>query len=120
MRQSRSCSNGASRFTVALLSTPLILFFCLASVAAKHTTAPTPLLNGGQPVDWWFVFKFNAEALPGCGGAAQRACLFGGTVQTYKRFSQQFAFASSGDHTLQQGAGCVGDTTTDPLGATFS
>jgi len=120
MRQNRSCSNGASRFTVALLSTPLILFLCLASVGAKHATAPTPLLNSGQPVDWWFVFKFNAEALPGCGGAAQRACLFGGTVQTYKRFSQQFAFASSGDHTLQQGAGCVGDTTTDPLGATFS
>jgi hypothetical protein len=53
-------------------------------------------------------------------GTAQRACPFGGKVQTYKHFSQQFAYASSADHKLQQGGGCVGDTTTDPLGATFN
>ena len=44
--------------------------------------------------------------------------LFGGTVQSYE-FSQQFAFASSVDHDLQAGAGCAGDTTNDPVGATF-
>jgi hypothetical protein len=32
---------------------------------------------------------------------------------------QQFVFASSADSTLRQGSGCAGDTTTDPLGATF-
>jgi len=69
-------------------------------------------------VDWWFVFKFNAESFPGCSGA-QRTCAFGGTVQRYKYFGQQFLFASGADHTLQQGGGCIGDTTTDPLGATF-
>jgi hypothetical protein len=76
------------------------------------------LLKTGQPVDWWFAFKFNAESFPGCGDAL-RACLFGGAVQQYRTFSQQFAYASSANHELQQGAGCVGDTTTDPLGATF-
>jgi hypothetical protein len=84
------------------------------------TTTPVPLLKVGQPVDWWFVFKFNAGSFPGCGGTDQRSCPFGGTVQSYKQFSQQFAFASSADHKLQQGGGCAGDTTVDPLGATFS
>jgi hypothetical protein len=92
----------------------------VVSMAAPPATAPTPLLKTGQPVDWWFVFKFNTDSFPACGGTAQRACLFGGTAQTYKSFGQQFAFASSANHTLQQGSGCAGDTTTDPLGATFN
>ena len=70
-------------------------------------------------MNWWFVFKFNSQTYPDCGGA-QRTCLFGGTVQPYKSYGQQFAFASSLDGTLRQGGGCVGDTTTDPLGATFA
>jgi hypothetical protein len=81
--------------------------------------APTPLLSAGQPVDWWFVFKFNAGAFPACAGGAQRACPFGGTVQPYDHFSQQFAYASSLNHTLQEGGGCLGDATADPVGATF-
>ena len=84
--------------------------------------APMPLLKTAHPVDWWFVFKFNAEVLPGCGASASRACLFGGTVQTtpsYKNFSQQFAYSSSEHSALQAGSSCLGDTTTDPLGATF-
>jgi hypothetical protein len=80
---------------------------------------PAPLLSSGNAVDWWFVFKFNSETLPGCGGAAQRACIFGGTVQPYNNFGQQFAYASSANHNLQSGGGCVGDTLTDPIGATF-
>jgi hypothetical protein len=80
--------------------------------------APAPLLGTGQPVDWWFVFKFNAESFPACGGA-QRTCAFGGTVERYKSFSQQFVFASSTDPALQPGGGCIGDTSADPLGATF-
>ncbi len=83
-------------------------------------TAPTPLLSSTQAVDWWFAFKFNAASLPGCGGTAQRTCTFGGTVQPYHEFSQQFAYASSANHTLQQGDGCIGDTTADPVGATFN
>jgi len=83
-------------------------------------TTPTPLLTSTQAVDWWFAFKFNAEAMPGCGGTAQRVCTFGGTVQPYHEFSQQFAYASSANHTLQQGDGCIGDTTADPVGATFN
>lgn len=81
---------------------------------------PTPLLKAGQPVQWWFVFKFNAAAFPGCTDVAQPACPFGGTVQSYDHFSQQFAYASSIDHTLQKGGGCVGDSTMDPVGATFN
>ncbi len=117
MRQARS-----SRLLRLLL--PLLMLLCIASLAAQQPAAPAPapapapLLKTGQPVDWWFAFKFNAESFPGCGDAL-RACLFGGAVQQYRTFSQQFAYASSANHELQQGAGCVGDTTTDPLGATF-
>jgi hypothetical protein len=87
--------------------------------AAPEALAPVPLLKSGQPVDWWFVFKFNAESFPECGGP-QRTCAFGGTVKSYDSFGQQFAFASSANGTLRQGSGCVGDSTTDPLGATFA
>ncbi|HUI85156.1 MAG TPA: deoxyribonuclease II family protein [Candidatus Binatia bacterium] len=81
-------------------------------------TVPSPLLQKGRPVDWWFVFKFNSAVFPGCGGGASRSCPFGGQVQTYKG-SQQFVYASSESPTLQQGNGCAGDTTGDPVGATF-
>ncbi len=82
-------------------------------------TSPVPLLKAGQPVDWWFVFKFNSQTLPQCADGVQRTCAFGGTVQPYRQFGQQFAFASSVDHKLQPGGGCVGDSTADPVGATF-
>jgi hypothetical protein len=78
-----------------------------------------PLLATGHPVDWWFVFKLNSAVFPGCGGTATRACLFGGKVQDYQHFSQQFVYASSETRRLQPGSGCVGDTTQDPVGATF-
>jgi hypothetical protein len=76
-------------------------------------------LQKGRPVDWWFVFKLNSAIFPGCGTGATRACRFGGDVQSYKHFGQQFVFASSENPTLQQGTGCAGDTTDDPIGATF-
>jgi hypothetical protein len=81
--------------------------------------APYPMLTKGHPVAWWFVFKFNASAFPGCGSSATRACPFGGSPQAYSSFGQQFAYASSDAPTLQQGDGCTGDTTSDPVGATF-
>jgi len=80
---------------------------------------PTPLLARGHPVTWWFVFKFNSSVFPGCGGGATRTCPFGGEVQNYKAFSQRFIYASSEVHTLQEGNDCAGDTTADPIGATF-
>lgn len=86
--------------------------------AAGDEAAPAPLLEKGHPVAWWFVFKFNAHAFPGCGDNETRACPFGGQVQNYV-FSQQFVYASSDADTLRKGAGCMGDATTDPVGATF-
>jgi hypothetical protein len=89
--------------------------------AHLHTAAgaPVPLLKEGQSAEWWFVFKFNTATLPGCADSVARTCPFGGAVQPYKHFSQQFAFASNRHHALQQGGGCLGDATTDPVGATF-
>jgi hypothetical protein len=81
--------------------------------------APTPLLAQGQPVDWWFIFKFNAGSFPGCGDGSKREGLFGGQVKDYKYFSQQYVYASSEEPALQKGTGCVGTSLTDPLGATF-
>jgi len=79
---------------------------------------PRPLVSAGHPVDWWFVFKFNTASFPNCAGTAKRACIFGGTVQDYK-FGQQYVLASSEDPALKMGGGCAGDTTKDPIGATF-
>src|SRR6266704_2748247 len=62
-----------------------------ASVSAQGF--PAPLLAKQHPVDWWFVFKFNSATFPGC-GMTTRTCLFGGDVQTYRNFSQQFVYAS--------------------------
>ena len=91
----------------------------VSCLSAQNTVAPVPLLASGQPVNWWFVFKFNSQSFPGCGGGFERECPFGGTVQRYSSFSQQFLFASSTNGSLQQGVGCAGDTIADPVGATF-
>jgi hypothetical protein len=48
-----------------------------------------------------------------------RQCIFGGDVQNYKAFGQQFVYASSENPSLQKGSGCTGDTVNDPVGATF-
>ena len=105
--------------TPHLFARLLLLMCCIAAVAGTPADIPAPLLNKGQPVDWWFVFKFNTSSMPGCSEGAQRSCAFGGTLQSSKLFSQQFAFASSADPKLQQGSGCIGESITDPLGATF-
>ncbi len=88
---------------------------------AQNATAPAPLLEKGKPsVDWWFVFKFNTKSFPGCAGGAQRQCIFGGDVQEYTRsgFGQQFIYTSKGVQ-FKKGNTCLGDTTKDPVGATF-
>lgn len=106
------------------LAIVLVLISLLPATTIHHpkltpaaVSVPSPLLGHQHPVDWWFVFKLNASKFPDCGGAA-RACPFGGTVETYK-VGQQYAFASSESPTLKQGAGCAGDTGSDPIGATF-
>lgn len=98
----------------------------------QQSSVPMPYLKKGHPVEWWFVFKFNAATFSGCGGScpqrgcvsggsgAQRVCISGGTVQNYEEgYSQQYVYASSEDSVLQKGTGCIGDTLTDPVGATF-
>lgn len=103
----------------------LVLFTILSAYshhlgyAADSEGAPLPLLAKGHPVDWWFVFKFNSKVFPGCGGGATRTCPFGGSVQNYKMFGQQFVYASSESPSLQEGSGCAGDTTAEPINATF-
>lgn len=92
------------------------LLACTVSLAAQ----PVPLIDSQTPVDWWFVFKFNSKSFPASCPEAQRTCPFGGTVQPYKEFSQEFAFASSANPQLQQGSDCAGATQTDPVGATFA
>ena len=103
-------------FLAFLASAPV----CLSTTYAA-TDAPAPLLKQGQPVDWWFVFKFNTAVCPGCAEGAARHCLFGGEVQEYPNqgFGQQYVYASSANQTLAQGSDCAGDTIADPVGATF-
>lgn len=86
---------------------------------------PTPLAAPGQPVDWWFAFKFNATEFPGCTDDGKAPVpgtvgIFGGTVEEYTLGqSQQYVYATSAASTLVKGEGCLGATPTDPLGATF-
>ncbi|HKB42265.1 MAG TPA: deoxyribonuclease II family protein, partial [Gemmataceae bacterium] len=112
----------AGVFSVALRLT--LILICLATssgyVGAGYAAdAPIPLLKKGQPVDWWFVFKLNSKQFPECGGSTERVCLFGGDVQEYRFYSQQFVYASSADPALRQGSGCAGDSVNDPVGASF-
>jgi hypothetical protein len=108
----------ASAFiSLALSSTAT--FSAADGIQTATTTAPSPLLENGHPVDWWFVFKLNSAAFPGCGSGATRQCIFGGDIQNYKAFGQQFLYASSENPTLQKGSGCAGDTINDPVGTTF-
>jgi hypothetical protein len=104
---------------------PVILRLAIAIAAITSVlwaaNAPVPLLSSRHAVQWWFVFKLNSKAFPACGAGFERTCAFGGTVQKYKKpYGQQFVYASSENPTLQQGSGCVGETTTDPVGATFA
>ena len=98
---------------------------CLIALAgpAAAADAPVPLVEKDKPVDWWFAYKFNVTSFRGCGdNAPKRVCLFGKTINTKvgANFSQQYVFATSGgnDGKLIKGKGCLGMTTTDPVGAT--
>ena len=108
-------------------TTALLITLACGGLAGVHQTAhaaepPVPLLAKGKPVDWWFVFKLNSR-FAGCGGEQEnpirRVCPFGGRVQDYKNFGQQFISASSSEGSLKKGVGCVGQSADDPVGATF-
>lgn len=83
---------------------------------------PCPMAAEGHPVMWWFVFKLNAKSFPAC-SSGDRTCPFGGNVQTtstYSKFGQQYVFATSEHDGLEAGtSGCLGDSTDDPVGASF-
>jgi hypothetical protein len=99
--------------------TAMALVLAFIGPRSARADPPVPLLDPAHPVQWWFVFKFNAAAFSGCGANAQLQCPFGGAVKSQRQYGEQFVFASSDGPTLQKGQGCNGETPTDPLGATF-
>lgn len=103
-------------------STSAAVCFAFSLLLTGYASAqpPVPLLEKGTAgVDWWFVFKFNASSFPFCAADAKRHCIFGGAIQKYGRFSQQFVYATERAPKLKTGDGCLGDTVSDPVGATF-
>ena len=110
------------RHTIRTMLAGIALAVVLVTACAPGNAAdpPSPLVKSGQGVGWWFVFKLNAASFPGCGGTAARSCPFGGTMQAYSAFGQQYLYASSANESLQKGSDCAGDTVADPIGATFN
>ena len=111
------------------LCAAILSLWCAGVALAQNP--PRPLLNANTPVDWWFVFKFNAATGPGCTGKKTPVCITGGTPQKYAdydgtvQFGQHFAFASSANPSLTAPASppgntCLGSSVDDPVGATFS
>jgi Deoxyribonuclease II len=108
------------------LTLSLVLFCALGALSFKGNTAtaadaPAPLLAKGKPVEWWFVYKFNAQTFPACGAEAkddnaERMCPFGGEPASYRN-SQQFVFASNEKASFTASDGCAG--TDDPVAETF-
>ena len=68
-----------ARAMTRAMSTVALLVWCAGIALAQ----PVPLLNANTPVDWWFVFKFNAETGPGCPSKKIPACIFGGNPGAY-------------------------------------
>jgi Deoxyribonuclease II len=86
---------------------------------------PTPLAGPNEPVDWMFAYKFNDASFPGWDNGELPPYgtpgIFGGTVDDYPEgLSQQYVFATSKNPALVKGKGPIGNTLTDPLGATFA
>ena len=84
-------------------------------------SAPTPMVSKNKPVDWVFIFKFNADDFPECSGSRPNPGIFGGEPKDYNgRYSLQYVYASSDNPKLKKGNGCLGNSLSDPLGATFA
>jgi len=109
------------RFTLkrCLIVAVLLALSELVSVTSGFAeVAPVPLLSSGQPVDWWFSYKFSSSAFPSDDADPGRACLFGGQLR-HDGFSQKYAVASSKNPALTDAPGLIGTSGADPLGATF-
>lgn len=109
-----------------ILRSLVLVWLCLWPTVDANCQAtggpPMPLLEQGKPADWWFAFKFNAYTYPRADGNAP-TCIFGGEpggTREYKLIGQSYAVASNQQSTLQMGVGYLGDSSNDPLGATFS
>jgi len=101
-------------------NTPQTVSAAALAPAAPTGDAPVPLEAAGKPVKWWFAYKFSAQSFPGDPTDPSRACAFGGALRRDgKNFSQHYAYATSADPTLRDGAGLIGTSPNDPLGATF-
>lgn len=114
----RDHGRGAAGSSMAWL---LLCALLALSLPVRADDAPVPLLGPGKPVDWWFVYKFNAKRFPACSAVeseedAERECPFGGKPGAYGN-SQRFAVASSETASLEDGQGCAGSS--DPVAATF-
>lgn len=102
-----------------------------SSTRKRSAGAPAPLLGPRRPVDWWFIFKFNAGYSRGDPKSLGKKGIFDvpGTqkpkydtgVGSGKRFSRHYVVASSANPTLKRSTGkhIAGATLNDPLGATF-
>lgn len=110
-----------NRWSIGLLLFLPLLVFCWSASLAQPLAAPTPLWQSGKPVDWWFAFKFNAETFPRPAGSTP-SCMFGGIPRgghPNAKLGQSYVAASSIQPALAKGEGFLGDSTADPLGATF-
>ncbi len=92
--------------------------------AGLSAGVPVPLLAKGHPVQWFFVFKLNGTAFPKCGDDVDaRTCAFDSKLKPadYSQgFGQRYVVASNEAPTLVDGGPqCLGDSTSDPVGATF-
>jgi Deoxyribonuclease II len=111
----------------ALACLPLSLCCLLFATPTRMSwsqvqTVPSPLWQADKPVDWWFAFKFNAETFPRPAGSIP-SCMFGGSpggVRKYTKIGQSYVAASSSGAALTDGPGYLGDSTGDPLAATFN
>ncbi|MDB5580984.1 MAG: hypothetical protein JWR80_6160 [Bradyrhizobium sp.] len=103
-------------------------FICLFQIAAaaqsapdSHVPPPSPMATAGEPVDWLFVYKFNASNFETDPKVDKPVCLFPGEKpHPFTHFSQKYAYATNKAPTLVSGGGSVGTSDNDPLGATFS
>lgn len=87
-------------------------------VTMPTLAAPSPMDDKNKPVEWMFAFKFNAATFPSDITSLPLNGIFGGKRKDYKG-SLDYVFATSASPTLTKGAGLLGTTTNDPLGATF-
>lgn len=62
------CGHSSSDFGLhsmgVFLAVYLLMLLFAGAVSAQQQDGPSPLLDTNARVDWWFLFKFNADAFP--------------------------------------------------------